>query len=75
MKNTVGGKKEKYSDVNEDKQQDQDEGRQEGEDNKEENIVYANLDKSAMSEGTRPVAKVENEKMEYAEIIPQAPKE
>jgi hypothetical protein len=75
MKNTVGGKKEKYSDVNEDKQQDQDEGREEPEENKEEHIVYANLDKSAMSEGTRPVANVENEKMEYAEIIPQAPKE
>jgi len=34
--------------------------------------VYADLDKSAMSEGTRPSVTVENEMTEYAEIKPQA---
>jgi len=39
---------------------------------KDDSIVYADLDKSAMSEGKRPSVSIENEKSEYAEITPQA---
>jgi hypothetical protein len=38
---------------------------------KDDSIVYADLDKSAMSEGMRPNVLIENEKSEYADITPQ----
>merc|ERR1712117_449705 len=47
----------------------------EGADKKDDSIVYADLDKSAMSEGKRPSVSIENEKSEYAEITPPQPKE
>jgi len=50
------------------------EGGEDAAEKKDDSIVYADLDKSAMSEGKRPSITVENEKSEYAEITPQ-PKE
>jgi len=47
------------------------EGEDEEGEKKDDTIVYADLDKSAMSEGTRPSVTVENELSEYAEIKPQ----
>jgi len=47
------------------------EGEDEDGEKKDDTIVYADLDKSAMSEGTRPSVTVENELSEYAEIKPQ----
>jgi len=47
------------------------EGEEEDGEKKDDTIVYADLDKSAMSEGTRPSVTVENELSEYAEIKPQ----
>jgi len=57
-------------------QESEDEKKEEGEaaEKKDDSIVYADLDKSAMSEGKRPSVSIENEKSEYAEITPQ-PKE
>merc|ERR1712088_783642 len=80
MKKTVNSKKEKYaeteSEVKVPLQESEDEKKEEGEaaEKKDDSIVYADLDKSAMSEGKRPSVSIENEKSEYAEITPQ-PKE
>jgi len=41
-------------------------------DKMDDSIVYADLDKTAMSEGKRPSVTMENEKSEYAEISPQS---
>jgi len=71
-----GKSKEKYaeteSEVKVPLQESEDEKKEEGEgaDKKDDSIVYADLDKSAMSEGKRPSVSVENEKSEYAEISP-----
>lgn len=75
MKKTVS-KKEKYSETEpEVKLQEGEEKKDEDDDSadkKDDSIVYADLDKSAMSEGKRPSVTIENEKSEYAEISPQA---
>merc|ERR1712008_478983 len=79
MKKTVS-KKEKYAEAESEVKvplQESEEKKEGGEDaaeKKDDSIVYADLDKSAMSEGKRPSITVENEKSEYAEITPQ-PKE
>jgi len=77
MKKSVNGKKsEKYaeteSEVKVPLQESEEEKKEEGEgaEKKDDSIVYADLDKSAMSEGKRPSVSVENEKSEYAEISP-----
>merc|ERR1712203_334012 len=83
MKKTVnsGKSKEKYaeteSEVKVPLQESEDEKKEEGEgaEKKDDSIVYADLDKSAMSEGKRPSVSIENEKSEYAEISPSKPKE
>merc|ERR1712051_963492 len=75
MKKTVvsGKSKEKYaeteSEVKVPLQESEEEKKKDG------SIVYADLDKSAMSEGKRPSVSIENEKSEYAEITPPQPKE
>jgi len=78
MKKTVNSKKEKYAETESEVklQESEDEKKDEGEaaEKKDDSIVYADLDKSAMSEGKRPSVSIENEKSEYAEITPQ-PKE
>jgi len=59
-------------------QESEEEKKEEGEEaekKKDDSIVYADLDKSAMSEGKRPSVSIENEKSEYAEITPPQPKE
>merc|ERR1719308_4473 len=75
MKKSVGSKKEKYSESDSEVKLQESEEKKEGEDEdgekKDDTIVYADLDKSAMSEGTRPSVTVENELSEYAEIKPQ----
>lgn len=75
MKKTVGSNKEKYAEnESEVKLQENEEKKEveEGEnEKKDESIVYADLDKSAMSQGTIPTVTVENETTEYAEIKPQ----
>jgi len=75
MKKSVGSKKEKYSESESEVKLQESEEKKEGEDEegekKDDTIVYADLDKSAMSEGTRPSVTVENELSEYAEIKPQ----
>merc|ERR1711970_417915 len=75
MKKSVGSKKEKYSESESEVKLQESEEKKEGEDEegekKDDSIVYADLDKSAMSEGTRPSVSVENELSEYAEIKPQ----
>jgi len=75
MKKTVGSKKEKYteseSEVKLQESEEKKEGDEEEGEKKDDSIVYADLDKSAMSEGTRPSVTVENEMTEYAEIKPQ----
>jgi len=75
MKKTVGSKKEKYteseSEVKLQESEEKKEGDEEEGEKKDDSIVYADLDKSAMSEGTRPSVTVENELSEYAEIKPQ----
>jgi len=55
-------------------QESEEEKKEEGEaaEKKDDSIVYADLDKSAMSEGKRSSVSIENEKSEYAEITPQA---
>jgi hypothetical protein len=84
MKKTVvsGKSKEKYaeteSEVKVPLQESEEEKKEEGEEaekKKDDSIVYADLDKSAMSEGKRPSVTIENEKSEYAEITPPQPKE
>merc|ERR1719206_1503319 len=74
MKKSVGSKKEKYSESESEVKLQESEEKKEGEDEdgekKDDTIVYADLDKSAMSEGTRPSVTVENELSEYAEIKP-----
>jgi len=52
--------------------QESEDEKKDGAEKKDDSIVYADLDKSAMSEGKRPSVSVENEKSEYAEIAPQA---
>eukprot|EP00092_Neocalanus_flemingeri_P030364 GFUD01032962.1.p1 GENE.GFUD01032962.1~~GFUD01032962.1.p1 ORF type:complete len:532 (-),score=132.75 GFUD01032962.1:652-2247(-) len=77
MKKTVGSKKEKYTESESEvkvplqESEEKKEGDEEEGDKKDDSIVYADLDKSAMSEGTRPSVTVENELTEYAEIKPQ----
>jgi len=75
MKKSVGSKKEKYAESESEVKLQESEEKKEGEDEegekKDDSIVYADLDKSAMSEGTRPSVTVENELSEYAEIKPQ----
>lgn len=75
MKKSVS-KKEKYaeteSEVKLQENGDKKEGEEETAEKKDDSIVYADLDKSAMSEGKRPSVTIENEKSEYAEITPQA---
>jgi len=44
---------------------------EETEEKKEDSIVYADLDKSAMTADSKPSITVENEKTEYADIKPQ----
>merc|ERR1712088_969279 len=73
MKKTVNSKKEKYAETeSEVKLQESEDEKKDGAEKKADSIVYADLDKSAMSEGKRPSVSVENEKSEYAEIAPQA---
>merc|ERR1719331_1385414 len=70
VKNRVGGRREKYSEGGESELQDN-EGKENGvetDERKDDSIVYADLDKSAMSEGSSVAA--ENEKTTYAEIKP-----
>jgi len=70
VKNRVGGRREKYSEGGESELQDN-EGKENGvetDERKDDSIVYADLDKSAMSEGSSVA--VENEKTTYAEIKP-----
>jgi len=77
MKKTVGSKKEKYAESESEvkvplqESEEKKEGDDEEGEKKDDSIVYADLDKSAMSEGTRPSVTVENELSEYAEIKPQ----
>merc|ERR1712025_27980 len=75
MKKSVGSKKEKYAESESEVKLQESEEKKEGEDEdgekKDDTIVYADLDKSAMSEGARPSVTVENELSEYAEIKPQ----
>merc|ERR1712192_163537 len=65
MKKTVNSKKEKYteteSEVKVPLQESENDKKEEGE-KKDDSIVYADLDKSAMSEGKRPSVSIENEK-------------
>lgn len=75
MKKSVGGKKEKYSEEGDEKLQEEDESKEGMETKKEDNVVYADLDKSAMSEGKPSTLNSEPEKTEYAEITPQQTKE
>merc|ERR1712001_47756 len=73
MKKTVNSKKEKNAETeSEVKLQESEDEKKDGAEKKDDSIVYADLDKSAMSEGKRPSVSVENEKSEYAEIAPQA---
>merc|ERR1739844_180865 len=80
-KTVVSGKsKEKYAETESEVklQESEEEKKEEGEEaekKKDDSIVYADLDKSAMSEGRRPSVSIENEKSEYAEITPPQPKE
>merc|ERR1712083_705171 len=75
MKKTVS-KKEKYaeteSEVKLQESEEKKDGAEDAAEKKDDSIVYADLDKSAMSEGKRPSITVENEKSEYAEISPPA---
>lgn len=73
MKKTVS-KKEKYAETESELQESEEkkDGAEDAAEKKDDSIVYADLDKSAMSEGKRPSITVENEKSEYAEISPQA---
>jgi len=77
MKKSVGSKKEKYAESESEvkvplqESEEKKEGEDEEGEKKDDTIVYADLDKSAMSEGTRPSVTVENELSEYAEIKPQ----
>jgi len=82
MKKTVNSGKskgEKYAEtesevkLHESEEEKKEEG--EGAEKKDDSIVYADLDKSAMSEGKRPSVSIENEKSEYAEITPSQAKE
>jgi len=69
MKASVGGRREKYSEGESELQDN--EGKENGietDERKDDSIVYADLDKSAMSEGSSVA--VENEKTTYAEIKP-----
>merc|ERR1719278_708773 len=75
MKKTVNSKKEKYAETESEVKvplQESEDEKKDGAEKKVDSIVYADLDKSAMSEGKRPSVSVENEKSEYAEIAPQA---
>merc|ERR1712038_1376957 len=70
VKSRVGGRREKYSEGGESELQDN-EGKENGietDERKDDSIVYADLDKSAMSGGSSVA--VENEKTTYAEIKP-----
>jgi len=70
VRKTVGGRREKYNEGVESELQDN-EGKENGietDERKDDSIVYADLDKSAMSEGNSVA--VENEKTTYAEIKP-----
>jgi len=72
---TVNSKKEKYAETESEVKvplQESEDEKKDGAEKKDDSIVYADLDKSAMSEGKRPSVSVENEKSEYAEIAPQA---
>jgi len=74
VKNRVGGRREKYSEGGESEVKlplQDNEGKDNGvetDERKDDSIVYADLDKSAMSEGSSVA--VENEKTTYAEIKP-----
>jgi len=80
VKKSVGGRKEKYSEggeAGEVKLPLQTEGKENGvetDERKDDSIVYADLDKSAMSVTGSKVS-VENEKTTYAEIKPDQTKE
>merc|ERR1712088_293146 len=66
MKKTVNSKKEKYAETeSEVKLQESEDEKKDGAEKKDDSIVYADLDKSAMSEGKRPSVTVENKKTEY----------
>jgi len=76
VKKSVGGRKEKYSEGGEAGEL-QTEGKENGvetDERKDDSIVYADLDKSAMSVTGSKVS-VENEKTTYAEIRPDQTKE
>jgi len=74
VKNRVGGRREKYSEGGESEVKlplQDNEGKENGvetDERKDDSIVYADLDKSALSEGSSVA--VENEKTTYAEIKP-----
>merc|ERR1712038_1033387 len=74
VKSRVGGRREKYSEGGESEVKlplQDNEGKENGietDERKDDSIVYADLDKSAMSEGSSVA--VENEKTTYAEIKP-----
>jgi len=74
VKKSVGSKKEKYSETESEVKLQENEEKKDGEDSeekKEDSIVYADLDKSAMTADSKPSITVENEKTEYADIKPQ----
>jgi len=72
MRKSVGSKKEKLVENDSEVQlQEQNSTENDDAEKKDDSIVYADLDKTAMSEGTRPNISMENEKSEYAEIKPQ----
>merc|ERR1712029_349074 len=71
MKKSVGSRKEKYSEGAESKLQEGKENGIETDERKDDSIVYADLDKSAMSSASGTKVAVENEKTAYAEIKPE----
>jgi len=75
MKKSVGSRKEKYSEGSESEVKTPlQEGKENGietDERKDDSIVYADLDKSAMSSASATKVAVENEKTAYAEIKPE----
>lgn len=69
MKKTVGGPKKAPNPAEAEELNQEEEKAETAEAEKKDDIVYADLDKSAMSEGNATLS-VENEKTEYAEIKP-----
>merc|ERR1712012_1037646 len=67
MKKSVGSRKEKYSEGAESELQEGKENGIETDERKDDSIVYADLDKSAMSSASSTKVAVENEKTAYAE--------